>query len=371
LPDERTGLNSSLALRRPAIEAGIRDLNPGYFAIVMATGIVSRAVGADGSARLSGILLGLTIACYALLVVAYGWRLAGYRREFLADATDPRKAFAFFTFVAGSDVLGSRLAADGHNGTAIGLLIVGGTAWLLLTYGVPLELITRHGTQPALAGANGTWFIWVVGTQSIAVAATALAAPLPDGVVALSVACWSIGAVLYIVIAALVLTRLLQYPVQPGELGPAYWVFMGATAISVLAGAQILLLTPDPLLTAVRPVITGVSVILWAFGTWLIPFLLGLGVWRHLLRGVKLTYEAGLWSIVFPVAMYGVASRELGLAVHVSWLRTLGSDEAWFAFAVWVVVFAAMLGSFLGGPLRNPVRAQAGAVGGSGDGRSQ
>jgi tellurite resistance protein TehA-like permease len=211
----------------------------------------------------------------------------------------------------------------------------------------------------------------VVGTQSIAVAATALPPPLSDAMVALSVACWSVGAVLYIVVAALVLTRLLQYPVQPGELGPAYWVFMGATAISVLAGAQILLLTAGPLVTAVRPVITGVSVILWAFGTWLIPFLLGLGVWRHLLRGVKLSYEAGLWSIVFPVGMYGVASRELGLALHVSWLRTLGSDEAWFAFAVWVVVFVAMLGSFLGGPLRNPVRAQADAAGGSGDGRSQ
>ena len=90
LPDETRGPDSSLALRRPAFEAGIRDLNPGYFALVMATGIVSRAVGADGSARLSGFLLGLTIACYAVLVVAYGWRLAGYRREFLADAANPR-----------------------------------------------------------------------------------------------------------------------------------------------------------------------------------------------------------------------------------------------------------------------------------------
>jgi hypothetical protein len=44
--------------------------------------------------------------------VAYGWRLAVYRREFLADLADPRKTFAFFTFVAASDVLGSRLAAD-------------------------------------------------------------------------------------------------------------------------------------------------------------------------------------------------------------------------------------------------------------------
>jgi tellurite resistance protein TehA-like permease len=301
-------------------------------------------------------LLALTIACYAVLVVANVWRLTRYRREFLADAVDPRKVFAFFTFVAGSGMLGSRLAADGHSGAAVGLLIVAGLAWLLLSYGVPLVLITRPGPQPALSGANGTWFIWVVGTESIVVAATALPSPLPAAVIALSVACWSVGVVLYIVVTGLVLTRLLVYPVRPADLTPAYWVFMGATAISVLAGAQILPLTADPLVAATRPVIAGVSVILWAFGTWLIPLLLGLGIWRHLIRRVKLGYEPGLWGIVFPVGMYGVASRELGRALHVSWLATLGSDEAWLAFAVWVVVFLAMLGSFASALAQNLAR---------------
>ena len=361
--------DGSLAGRRPAVGAGIRTLNPGYFALVMATGIVSRAVRVDGSARLSGILLAVTIACYAVLVVAYGWRLAGYRREFMADLVDPRKTFAFFTFVAASDVLGSRLAADGHSGATIGLLIVASLAWLLLNYVIPMMLITRHGTQSALAGANGTWFIWVVGTQSLAVSATVLPPPVPAWLVALSVASWSVGVVLYVMVAALVLTSLLQYPVRPAEVTPAYWVFMGATAISVLAGGQILLLPADPLVTATRPVIAGLCVILWAFGTWLVPFLLGAGVWRHLIRKVKLTYEPGLWSIVFPVGMYGVASRELGKALHVSWLVTLGSDEAWLAFAVWAVVFLAMLGSFLG-PLRNRARRQAEVAGAGVDGRS-
>jgi len=37
----------------PRLRAGIRDLNPGYFALVMATGIVSQATRLDGAARLS------------------------------------------------------------------------------------------------------------------------------------------------------------------------------------------------------------------------------------------------------------------------------------------------------------------------------
>ena len=58
LPLGMAGPNSSLALHRPAAGAAIRNLNPGYCALVMATGIVSRAMRSDGSDRLSGILAG-------------------------------------------------------------------------------------------------------------------------------------------------------------------------------------------------------------------------------------------------------------------------------------------------------------------------
>ena len=96
-------------------------------------------------------------------------------------------------------------------------------------------------------------------------------------------------------------------------------------------------------MAAVRPVVAGLSVILWAFGTWLIPLLITLGVWRHLVRRVPLRYEPALWSLVFPLGMYCVASRALGMALHVPWLVTAGQDGTWIAFGVWALVFAAML----------------------------
>jgi tellurite resistance protein TehA-like permease len=331
----------------PRLQAGIRGLNPGYFALVMATGIVSTAMHLDGAASLSAVLLVAGIVAYALLVAGYGWRLAVYRREFLADVADPRRSFAFFTFVAASDVLASRLAGDGHVAAPAALLAAGGAGWLLLTYGLPLLVVGRPGSRPALAGANGTWFIWVVGTQSIAVAAASLRTPAPEGLAALATCCWAVGVMLYLVIAILVAAALLTYPVQAVALTPPYWVFMGATAISVLAGALVLRLPPDPLGAAVHGVVAGLSVVLWAFGTWLIPLLLAAGVWRHLIRRVPLAYEPGLWSIVFPVGMYGVASRELGTVLHVSWLVTLGRYEAWLALAVWGVITVALAASLL------------------------
>ncbi|MGH3388522.1 MAG: hypothetical protein ACRDOO_06560 [Actinomadura sp.] len=92
-----------------------------------------------------------------------------------------------------------------------------------------------------------------------------------------------------------------------------------------------------------RPIIAGLSFVLWSFCTWLIPLLLALGFWRHVLRRVPLSYEAGMWSLVFPIGMYGVATRELGHATGTPWLVALGGAEAWVAAAVWVTVFSAMV----------------------------
>jgi tellurite resistance protein TehA-like permease len=331
------------------LRAAVRDADPGCFAVVMATGIVSQAMRLDGAALASAILLGVAIAAYVLLAAGYAWRLAAYPRLVGADAADPRRAFGFFTLAAGSDVLAARLAGD-DQGVAAALLVIGGISWALLSYAVPLLLAGRSSVRPALAAANGTWFLLPVATQSVAVGLTSLPAPVPGAVAALAVCCWAVGVTLYLLVAGLVTAAPLSFSGRPAEPTPSYWVFMGGTAISVLAGAQILRLAPGSLQTAVHPVVTGVSVVLWAFGTWLIPMLVALGVWRHVRRHVPLAYELGLWSIVFPVGMYGVASHELGIALNVSWLVTLGRDEAWLALAVWAAASAAMTAVLLRRP---------------------
>jgi tellurite resistance protein TehA-like permease len=333
------------AVFRASLRSGIKGLDPGYFALVMATGIVSAAVGAAGEVTLSAALLFLAIGCYLVLAAAYGWRLSRWRHDFAADATDPARAFAFFTFTAASAVLAARLAADGHHAWAIALLAAAVLAWLVLSYGLPLCLVTRRGARPALAGVNGTWFLWTVGTQSIVVAVTAFPPSLVTTLAPAAVALWAVGVVLYLVISGLLLACLLQFPAEPDRLSPTCWVFMGASAISVLAGARILGLPASALRVAVHPVVAGLSVILWAFGTWLIPLLIGLGAWRHLIHRVRLRYEPSLWSLAFPLGMYCVASRALGLALEVPWLVTAGHDATWIAFGVWALVFTAMLAS--------------------------
>ncbi|MEV4708480.1 tellurite resistance/C4-dicarboxylate transporter family protein [Actinoplanes sp. NPDC049316] len=333
----------------------VRDLYPGYFALVMATGICSIALRDVGRTSASVVLLVVAIGCLIALCLALGWRIARYPRLVLADLTAPDRAFAFFTIVAAFDVLAARLARDAHRGVAIALAVVGAAVWLALTYTIPVRLILGPRPQPVLAGVNGTWFVWVVGTQSVAVSAAVLDQPAHGHArltALLAVLMWSVGVVLYLMVATLVLTRLLLLEVRPADLTPPYWVTMGATAITVLAAAQILTMPNSPAANATRPVVGGLAVVLWAFGSWLIPLLVIFGVWRHGAKRVRLAYLPALWSIVFPLGMYAVASMHLGKAVQMPIVERIG--RAWTIVAVlaWLIVFVSMCRALLASPLR-------------------
>jgi hypothetical protein len=52
---------------------------------------------------------------YTVLVVLHAWRILAFRAAVAADLADPSLVFGFFTFIADTDVLGARLAADGNS----------------------------------------------------------------------------------------------------------------------------------------------------------------------------------------------------------------------------------------------------------------
>jgi tellurite resistance protein TehA-like permease len=324
----------------------VSTLNPGYFALVMGTGIVSVGMEHHGQLLVSAALMWLAAAAYVVLVALHAWRISAFRAGVRSDITDPRRAFGFFTFVAGTDVLGTRFAIAGYNGAALALLAVGAVSWLVLGYVVPWTAVLGRSDRPVVAAANGTWFIWVVASQSIAVLAAALEPTMAGGrreLALLAVFSWSVGVFLYAAAGTFVAARLMLYPLTPADLTPPYWVAMGATAITVLAGARIVQMADAPMVSATRGLIAGASVVFWAFGTWLIPALVAAGWWRHKVHRIPLRYEASWWSIVFPLGMYGVAGHYLGRADDLPIVRAIGGNETWVALAVWVCVFVAML----------------------------
>jgi tellurite resistance protein TehA-like permease len=331
---------------RQRAQSAIAGLAPGYFALVMASGIISVGMKLKGFELISTGLLVVCIAGFVILLGLTVWRFIAYRGAIKKDFFDPARAFGFFTFVAGTNVLGVRLGMEGHHVATALLLAMAGMAWLLLGYAVPWTAVLGKGERSAVVTANGTWFIWVVASQSVAIAAASIEPVFVTGrreLAVLAVMSWSVGVFLYAATAMIVSLRLLLYTFGPEDLTPPYWVTMGALAITVLAGARIVEMADAPMVTVTRDLIAGLSVVFWAFATWLIPALLAAGWWRHRVRGVPLRYEASLWSVVFPLGMYAVAGIYLGEADRLPLVATIGSGELWFAFVAWCAVMIAML----------------------------
>lgn len=346
-------VDSALARPDETRRWSVAELSPGYFALVMATGIVSVGLQMRGLNTASQILFALTGLAYVVLVVLNITRLVRHRRLMLTDLRDPRRAFGFFTFVAGSNVLGFRAGIEGWYAVMAALLVIALLVWLVLGYVIPWAVL-GNTERPVVATARGNWFNWVVASQSIAVAATGLepraGEDLRLALAVLAVLAWSVGLFLYAATGMIVALRMMLYDLLPEHINPPYWISMGALAITVLAGAHIIDMRSTPITAGTAPLVTGLTVVCWCFATWLIPVLVAMGWWRHVVRRLPLGYTPMLWSIIFPFGMYAVCSMSLGRSERLPIIDWIGSHWLWVAVVAWAVVFAAMLVTLVRGP---------------------
>jgi tellurite resistance protein TehA-like permease len=336
------------------VRRAVATLDPGYFAWVMATGIISVGTDLLGYHLLSAVFLGVTIAVFIGLALAYAARLIFFSPFVRKSAADPTTAMAYFTLVAGTDVLAVRLVAAAHPLLAFGLGAAAAAVWLVLTYALPWSIVAA-AHRPVLGEINGTWLVWVVATQSLSIVAAAVAPSAPASwlradLPAIAVSLWGLGVMLYLILIVIIFLRLLVIEVTPAEMGPAYWIAMGATAISVRAAAGILVLHgahATVLVTRLRSFVVGLSVVLWSFGTWWIPLLVLFGIWRYLVRRYPSSYEPRLWNVVFPLGMYTVASFSLGHLPGLGFMASVAKVWVWVGVVAWVAVFCLMIAALV------------------------
>ena len=331
------------------LDAELKGLSPSYFALVMATGII--AIGAEllDLRPVAVALFVISVCAYVVLWALTGLRLARHRREFAADLISHKRGFGFMTMVAGTCVLGSEMVVvAGRTTIATVLLAIGAVLWVLLTYTI-FTAVTIKRDKPSLAdGINGGWLLAVVATQSIAVLTALLAAHwgqpmrLDANFVALSMWLW--GGMLYIWIIALIFYRYAFFRVSPAELEAPYWINMGAMAISVLAGSLLINNAPDaPYVESVRPFLEGFTIFYWATGTWWIPMITILAIWRHVYRRLPLEYNPLYWGAVFPFGMYAVATYRMAEAMDLHFLDPIPPVFLVIALVTWLAAFIGLL----------------------------
>lgn len=352
----------SAAGGRPiAILAGIltnaaASLFPAYFAVVMATGVVSIAARLLGLAPIAWALLALNLVFYAVLWLLTLIRVVRHPGRILADLVDHARGPGFFTLVAGTCVLGTQLVlVAGARDAARLLWVLGLILWFAVMYAFFMAVTIRREKPDLETGINGAWLLAAVATQSASVLGALLAPDFAVREIVLFVALcmYFLGCLLYLSIITLIFYRLTFIRLTTMEMTPPYWINMGAVAITTLAGSTLILNAGGaPLLGEIVPFLKGFTLFFWTAATWWIPLLLALMVWRHAVRRHPLRYDPQFWGLVFPLGMYTTGTLRLSQALDLPFLVVIPHVFIVIALLAWLATAAGLSLTILRGVRR-------------------
>jgi tellurite resistance protein TehA-like permease len=323
-------------------------LFPGYFALVMATGALSTGTFLLGMMLISKILLFINVIAYLSLWFFTLVRLFFFFPNILADLTSHTLGPGFFTLVAGTCVFGSQLIiVSGYYSLSIYLWILAIFLWVIIMYTFFAAVTVRKNKPTISEGINGAWLIAAVATQSISILGTLISSKVDAGqgvILFFSLCMYFLGCMLYLNIITLIFYRFTFLKLEYSALTPPYWINMGAVAITTLAGSTLILHSKSlSILAEITPFLKGFTLFFWVTGTWWIPLLFILMIWRHLYHRYPLSYDPQFWGMAFPLAMYSTSTYQLSQALETPFLVIIPKIMVYIAMAAWISVFIGLM----------------------------
>ena len=320
----------------------------GYFALVMATGIISIAtqlLGHDGDCW---ALLVINLVAYSVLGLLLFIRVLGFFPRVLADLGDHVRGPGFFTVVAGTCVLGSQflIVASWQNAAGI-LWLVGLLLWTVIMYSFFASVTVRENKPPLESGLSGSWLILpVVATQSISVLGTMLASRFGtyrESLLFFTLCMFLLGCMHYLLLITLIFYRFTFVNLSTAALTPPYWINMGSVAITTLAGARLMLAAPEcDFLGEILPFLKGFTLFFWAAGTWWIlccSYLDSGGTSINVSR-LSTIRNIGEWSFLLVCTGLHFPTIE---AINFEPLLIIPRFFVFIALAAWLIAFVGLI----------------------------
>lgn len=169
-------------MNKARLTRAVADLYPGYFALVMATGIVSIGSHQLGFYWIAWILFLLGIVAYVALWLQTILRLGFFLPRLLTDLVDYGRGPGFFTLISATCVLGIQVLALTKDLRAAAILwILSAVLWLILIYTFFAALTVREKKPTLAQGISGGWLHTVVSTEAVSVLGTAMGAGARPG----------------------------------------------------------------------------------------------------------------------------------------------------------------------------------------------
>lgn len=318
----------------------VRDFSPGWFAVVMGTGVLSIST-LTLSARWPILeafawgLHGVNVLFFGILAVPWLARWVRHRDLALATLKHPVQASFYPTVAIAMLVIAAQFLVFGGHGELALLFWWPGTA-LTFVFSFAVLYTMFSGEHVGLEHVTPANFIPAVGLVVIPIAGGPLLGQLQgsarDLALLANVVGLGAGSLMYLGLLALTLQR--KYLAKPafGVMAPTVWIHLGPIGVIPVS---LLNLAEHLPFSAPSGTLLFAGLLLWGFGVWWVVMAALLTVAAR--RRGMLPFALSWWGFTFPLGSFVSASFRLGRAAGLPGVELVGIGCWALLLALWLL----------------------------------